>query len=219
MDISNYRGIIFDLDGTLLDTLEDLCNSTNRVLERHGFASHPLDAYKYFVGDGMRMLTERALPAAQRTPEIIESVFREIHAEYDRHWGDITRPYAGIMELLEELQRRGLVMSVLSNKPDEFTATMVRKYFPDIPFKCVYGASDSIPRKPDPAGALRIATESGLTPDNILYLGDTLVDMKTAVAAGMFPIGALWGFREESELRAGGAKLLLKHPGAMIPCD
>lgn len=216
MNISRYRGIIFDLDGTLLDTLADIGNSTNRVLGRRGFEAHPLDAYRYFVGDGMRMLTERALPAERRTPELIEAVFREVHAEYDLHWADITRPYDGVPELLGELCRCGIAMSVLSNKPDEFTSAMVKRYFPGIPFTCVYGAGVGIPRKPDPAGALRIAAESAMTPESFLYLGDTLVDMQTAVAAGMFPIGALWGFREEKELREGGAKLLLAHPAEML---
>lgn len=216
MNIFRYRGIVFDLDGTLLDTLADLCNSTNRVLERRGFPAHPLDAYRYFVGNGMRMLAERVLPAERRTPELIEEVYREVHAEYDRHWADATRPYNGIPELLDELRQRGIMMSVLSNKPDEFTTTMVRRYFPGIPFKRVYGAGVNTPRKPDPAGALRIAAESGMAPEDFMYLGDTLVDMQTAVAAGMFPIGALWGFREENELREGGAKLLLAHPGDLL---
>ncbi|HOT29013.1 MAG TPA: HAD family hydrolase [Candidatus Ozemobacteraceae bacterium] len=216
MDITPYCGIVFDLDGTLLDTLADIADSTNRVLRRHGFAPHPLDAYRYFVGDGMRMLAERALPADRRTPELIDEVFRAVHAEYDRHWADITRPYDGVPELLDGLRERGIEMSVLSNKPEEFTVMMVRHYFPGVPFKRVYGAGAGIPRKPDPAGALRIAAESGLDPSLFMYLGDTMVDMKTAVAAGMFPIGALWGFREEAELREGGAKLLVAHPGDIL---
>lgn len=212
MNISNFSGIIFDLDGTLLDTLEDLADSTNRVLARHGFAPHPVDAYRYFVGDGMRMLVERTLPQEQRLAGVIDIVFGEVHAEYGKSWAEATRPYDGIPELLEQLRQRGLVMSVLSNKPDEFTGVMVRKFFPDVPFKCVYGVSDRVVKKPDPAGALRIAAETGIKPQQTLYLGDTLVDMKTAVAAGMFPLGALWGFRDEAELRAGGAELLLQHP-------
>ncbi|MBP7634154.1 HAD family hydrolase [Candidatus Ozemobacteraceae bacterium] len=216
MDITPFRGIIFDLDGTLLDTLADIADSTNRVLLRQGFATHPLDAYRYFVGDGMRMLAERALPADRRVPETVDEVFREVHAEYDRHWADVTRPYDGIQGLLDGLLARGVEMSVLSNKPDEFTVMMVEHYFPGVPFRRVYGAGAGIPRKPDPAGALRIAAESGLPPESFLYLGDTMVDMKTAVAAGMFPIGALWGFREEAELREGGAKLLVARPGDIL---
>ena len=212
MDTSNYQGIIFDLDGTLLDTLTDLADATNRVLTCHGFATHPVDAYRYFVGDGMRMLVERALPPEQRVAEVVDQVFSELHADYGENWAVATRPYAGVVELLAGLQQRGIVMSVLSNKPDEFTGVMVRTYFPDIPFKCIYGLSDRVAKKPDPSGALRIAAETGIKPAQTLYLGDTLVDMKTAVSAGMFPIGALWGFRDEPELRAGGAELLLQHP-------
>ncbi|GAB1354194.1 MAG TPA: HAD family hydrolase [Candidatus Rifleibacterium sp.] len=212
MDTSNYQGIIFDLDGTLLDTLTDLADATNRVLTCHGFATHPVGAYRYFVGDGMRMLVERALPPEQRVAEVVDQVFSELHADYGENWAVATRPYAGVVELLAGLQQRGIVMSVLSNKPDEFTGVMVRTYFPDIPFKCIYGLSDRVAKKPDPSGALRIAAETGIKPAQTLYLGDTLVDMKTAVSAGMFPIGALWGFRDEPELRAGGAELLLQHP-------
>jgi phosphoglycolate phosphatase len=212
MNIANYHGIIFDLDGTLLDTLTDLADSTNRVLARHAFATHPVDAYRYFVGDGMRMLAERVLPPEKRCAEVIDSFFAELHADYKENWAVATKPYAGVVELLAGLQQRGIAMSVLSNKPDEFTGIMVRKYFPDTPFRCVYGVSDRFAKKPDPAGALTIAAETGIKPGQMLYLGDTLVDMKTAVSAGMFPIGALWGFRDESELHAGGAKLLLQHP-------
>jgi len=212
MDTSNYQGIIFDLDGTLLDTLTDLADATNRVLTCHGFATHPVGAYRYFVGDGMRMLVERALPPEQRVAEVVDQVFSELHADYGENWAVATRPYAGVVELLAGLQQRGIVMSVLSNKPDEFTGVMVRTYFPDIPFKCIYGLSDRVAKKPDPSGALRIAAETGIKPAQTLYLCDTLVDMKTAVSAGMFPIGALWGFRDEPELRAGGAELLLQHP-------
>jgi len=215
MDISRYRGIIFDLDGTLLNTLADLAMSMNRVLGRHGFEQHPVQAYRYFVGNGMRMLVERTLPTDRRAPELIDACYREMHAEYDRHWADETVPYDGMPELLETLNRRGFQLSVLSNKPHEFTGIMVRRYFPDTPFRCIYGAGGALPRKPDPAGALLIATETGIPAEKFLYLGDTGVDMKTAVAAGMFPIGALWGFRDESELREGGAKLVLNHPAEL----
>ncbi len=215
MDISPYHGIIFDLDGTLLDTLSDLAASMNRVLGRHGFEQHPVRAYRYFVGNGMRMLVERTLPADSRTPEVIEACFREMHDEYDSHWADETVPYDGIRELLETLIRRGFQLSVLSNKPHEFTELMVSRYFPDICFQRIYGAGGGLPRKPDPAGALRIADETGISAEQYLYLGDTGVDMQTAVAAGMFPIGALWGFRDEAELREGGARLLLAHPAGL----
>ena len=216
MNISNYHSIIFDLYETLLDTLTELADSTNRVLTRHGCATHPVDAYRYFVGDGMRMLVERALPAEKKQIEVIDEVFAELHADYGKNWAVATRPYTGVVELLAGLQQRGIVMSVLSNKPDEFTGIMVRTYFTDIPFKCIYGVSDRVAKKPNPAGALRIAKETGIKPEQTLYLGDTLVDMKTAVAAGMFPIGALWGFRDEPELLAGGAKLLLPHPMQLL---
>ncbi len=216
MDISKYKSIIFDLDGTLLDSLADLADSTNRALANHGFPTHPVDAYRYFVGNGMRVLAERALPPEKRTAEIIDAVFSELHADYEKNWAVATKPYEGIEKLLAELQKRGLLMSVLSNKPHEFTTVIVKKFFPKVPFKCVYGVSEQVAKKPDPAGALRIAAETGIEPERTMYLGDTIVDMKTAVTAGMFPIGALWGFRDEAELREGGAKVLLQHPMQLV---
>ncbi len=216
MNATDFRGVIFDLDGTLLDTLTDLADAANRVLARHGWPTHARDAYRYFVGDGMRMLVERAIPADQRSAVTIDGVVREMHAEYGAHWAEATRPYAGVREMLDGLAGRGMQMAVLSNKPDEFTVTMVTYFFPNTSFLRVVGARPELPRKPDPTGALQIAAAMNLEPRRILYVGDTATDMKTAVAAGMLPIGVLWGFRDERELRESGARRVIGHPRELI---
>jgi phosphoglycolate phosphatase len=211
-----FRGVVFDLDGTLLDTLTDLADCLNRVLQRHGLPTHPRDAFRMFIGDGLRMLVQRAMPADSRDPVRIDSLAAQMNAEYADHWADQTRPYEGIAEMLRGLVAGGLYLAVLSNKPDEFTSPAVRQFFPDIPFAVVRGARPEVPRKPDPAGALQIAAGAGLAPAEFLYLGDSGTDMQTAVRAGMFPVGVLWGFRDADELNANGAAHLLDHPRRLL---
>lgn len=206
-----YKGVIFDLDGTLLDSLEDLANCTNEVLRRRGFPSHALEEYKYFVGDGMYNLLLRALPREQRQDDFIKKCVAEMKEEYGRHWADETCPYQNIPQLLSKLQEKGLKLAVLSNKPNEFAKIIVKKFFPG-QFVEVAGERPGIPKKPDPRGALAIAEKLQISPQELLYLGDTNTDMQTAVAAGMFPVGVLWGFREAEELLTSGAKVLIEKP-------
>lgn len=206
-----YKGVIFDLDGTLLDSLKDLANSTNEILRRHDFPGHPLEKYKYFVGDGMYNLLYRTLPCERRQEDFVKQCVTEMKEEYGKHWADKTRPYPGIPQLLQGLQEKGLKLAVLSNKPDEFAKVIVKKFFPD-QFAEVAGERSGIPKKPDPQGALAIAKALQISPQELLYLGDTNTDMQTAVAAGMFPVGVLWGFRGAEELLASGAKVLIEKP-------
>ena len=208
--------VIFDLDGTLLDTLADIADAMNAALEKMGFPAHDTAAYRYLTGDGARVMAERSHPAAARDPLTVESCIREFRSEYDRRWGTKTRPYPGIPELLSELSRRGLEFSVLSNKLEEFVRRAVRDFFPGFKFSPVLGAKPGLPPKPDPAGALDIARELGVAPARIVYLGDTGVDMLTAVRAGMFPVGALWGFRDEKELRENGARAVINSPRELL---
>lgn len=212
MSETGFQAVLFDLDGTLLDTLADIANSTNAALERLGFPLHPRDAYRYFLGEGMDWLVRRALPEENQDAETVKKCHDAIIAEYETRWAENTRPYPGIPELLAELDRRGLAKAVLSNKPDAFTKKTVAKLLPDFKFKIVRGAAPDMPIKPDPAGALRIADELGIPPERFIYLGDTNTDMQTAVAAGMFPAGALWGFRSAEELLANGSQVLLETP-------
>lgn len=206
------KGFLFDLDGTLLDTLGDLADSMNAVLAARGLPVHPLDQYRYFVGDGMRELARRVLPGKAPAEEIIDQLVEEMRLEYGARCYDSTAPYPGIMTMLEVVAATKKPMAVFSNKPHDFTTQMVKKYFPGIPFLMVLGVGGDVPRKPDPAGALKIARKTGINPEGFFYLGDTATDMRTAAAAGMFAAGAAWGFRDEDELRKNGAGIVLQSP-------
>ncbi len=211
-----YPGIIFDLDGTLLDTIEDLADSMNQVLTDLGFPTHTLGAYKYFVGEGVEALIRRALPGNQLHEELLDQCLGALREEYSRRWKNKTRPYDGIPELLDQLSGMGFRMAILSNKQDYFTRIMVASLLPRWRFDPVFGARPSVPKKPDPAGALEIAEALQIAPDCFIYLGDTGIDMKTACAAGMVPVGVLWGFRPADELRAQGARWLIEKPGDLV---
>jgi phosphoglycolate phosphatase len=207
-----YKAIIFDLDGTLLDTLEDLSGSVNRVMTRRGFPTHTLDEYRYFIGDGTAMLIARALPKEERNDKTIRACLKAFNEDYGRNWNVKTRPYKGITEMLDALTERGLKITVLSNKQHEFTKRCVADLLPKWTFDVVLGQRNAVKRKPDPAGALEVAERLRLSPAEILYLGDSAVDMRTAAAAGMFPVGVLWGFRPAEELQESGAKALIERP-------
>lgn len=210
------EAIVFDLDGTLLDTLDDLADSMNAVLHRLGFPTHGREAYKYFVGDGMDKLVERALPPTERTPVLISEALRAMKEEYGRRWNLKTRPYPGIPDLLDALSARGIPLAILSNKPHEATQMAVAELLPRWEFRLVLGARPSLPKKPDPQGARRIAETLGIPPERFFYLGDTGTDMQTALRAGMHPVGVLWGFRAAKELRENGASLLLDWPTHLL---
>lgn len=210
------RAILFDLDGTLLDTLDDLADAMNHVLAACGCPVHPVGAYRYFVGDGMRRLVERALPADRRDDETVHATMAAMRERYGRHWADKTRPYAGVAEMLDALAARGLLLAVFSNKPHEFTRLAVDLFLSRWSFTEVAGAKPDVPVKPDPTGALAVAETLHVAPADFLYLGDTGTDMRTAVAAGMFPVGALWGFRDRAELLEHGARRLVETPAQVL---
>ena len=212
-----FQAVLFDLDGTLLDTLADIANATNAALIQLGFPVHPQDSYRYFLGEGMDWLVRRALPEESHDAETLKKCHDAIIAEYETCWAENTRPYPGIADLLEELDQRCIAKAVLSNKPDAFTKKTVEKLLPDFKFEIVRGATPDTAIKPDPAGAIRIADELGISPRQFIYLGDTNTDMQTAVAAGMFAAGALWGFRTAEELSINGAQVLLDNPLDVLP--
>jgi len=207
-----YAAVVFDLDGTLLDTLEDLADSMNAVLAGRGMPTHPVEAYKTFVGDGMPNLVYRAAPASREDPALHAELLAAAKAEYGRRWANKTRPYDGVGELLDGLSARDCKTAVLSNKPQEFADLCVAKLLADWRFDAVQGVGDHTPPKPDPTGARRVCEALGVRPDQCLYLGDTNTDMRTAVGVGMYPVGAVWGFRTAEELRQTGAKTLAEHP-------
>ncbi len=213
---NRFDAIIFDLDGTLLDTLKDLVLSMNRALRQLGYPEHPVDIYRYFVGEGAAILAERALPPERRSPDEIERLKQIFLQDYGDHWQDHTGPYQGIPETLDQLRRISKAMGVLSNKPHDFTTMCVKNYFRPELFKAVWGENSQRPRKPDPKGALMMAELFGVEPAKTLYVGDTSIDMKTARSAGMYPLGVLWGFRDQEELLKSGAKTIASRPEEII---
>jgi len=212
-----YSAILFDLDGTLLDTLADLGNSMNAVLCSMVLPVHPLDSYKRFVGDGVVLLARRALPPDRQDDASVNACVAAMRREYGAHAFDRTRPYDGVPELLDECARRGLATAVVSNKPHDMTMLMVGRLLDRWQFNAVFGARDGVPRKPDPAAILEAAAATGMDPSRFVYLGDTGTDMRAAMAAGMYPVGALWGFRDEHELRENGARMCIGRPREILP--
>ena len=211
-----YKAILFDLDGTLLDTLADIGAAVNRVLAGKGFPTHELDAYRYFVGDGTAMLIKRALPEDKRNDDAIRACLTEFFKDYGRNWNVKTKPYEGIPEMLDALKDRGLKMAILSNKPHEYTKQCATELLSNWNFEIIIGQRDGAPPKPDPAGALEVATRLNIPPADFLYIGDSGVDMKTAVASGMFPVGVLWGFRSMGELKDNGSLALVDRPSEIL---
>jgi phosphoglycolate phosphatase len=209
---NKFKAVIFDLDGTLLNTLTDIADSMNRVLSRLGHPTHPTDAYKYFVGEGIVKLATRVLPEKDKNEQSITACVNAMHEEYGNHCQDQTKLYDGIEEMLTVLTKRGVKLAVLSNKPDELTRKTVSHYLGTWNFSVVAGAKPDLPPKPEPDGALRIARKMHLSPADFLYLGDSNIDMKTANGAGMYAIGALWGFRTKSELEMSGARAVIEKP-------
>jgi len=208
-----YRAVLFDLDGTLLDTLEDLADSMNAVLVSRDHPGHPVSSYRYFVGDGMEILARRALPAGIASDEAeVQACVTLMRDEYSARWKAKTHLYRGIAELLDALTERRVLLTILSNKPHAFVEEIAAYFFGKWHFASTQGARPEMPRKPDPAAALAISRSMGVGADAFLYLGDTNTDMQTARAAGMCPVGALWGFRSEAELREAGARFLAAQP-------
>lgn len=210
-------GLIFDLDGTLLNSLTDLATAGNLVLTRQGWPPHPAAAYKWFIGDGMTKLAERILPLKARRPEVIRQIAQELRQEYRRHCRECTRPYPGIPAMLAALQRQRLPLGVLSNKPEDLTLLLLDHFFPEINFQAIRGGREGEPLKPDPAGALAVAAALEVPPARIMLVGDGANDILTAKRAGMIPVGVLWGFRSEAELRAAGAHYLIAEPSDLMP--
>ncbi|MEW5736997.1 MAG: HAD family hydrolase [Thermodesulfobacteriota bacterium] len=210
-----FSAIIFDLDGTLLNTLSDLAESANRVIMARGFPGHPRAAYKKFVGDGAATLVRRILPAGS-PQELADACLADFLADYRQNWKKHTAPYDGIPDLLSFLKGRGVATAVLSNKPHPMTELNVAEFFGKDAFSFVLGEGAGFVKKPDPDGALHLARGFGLAPSRVAYLGDTATDMDTATTAGMYALGALWGFREAEELLAHGAKKLFAKPGDLV---
>lgn len=209
--------IFFDLDGTLADTIKDIANSVNRVIALYGFAPHSVDAYKLMVGDGFQTLIEKVIPAdAAQNSELVQEILARAVQEYAAHSLDATKPFDGALETLSLLSAHGIKLAVLSNKPQNLSSSIVGALFKDIPFVAVWGNLSDRPRKPNPAAALQICQLADVAPPNCAFVGDSSIDMKTAKAAGMTAVGALYGYRSKEELLDAGADFLIASPQDLI---
>ncbi|MCL2649622.1 MAG: HAD family hydrolase [Candidatus Azobacteroides sp.] len=215
--MKNYRGIIFDLDGTLINSLEDIADSMNYTLTSFGFPTHDYDAYRYFVGNGLTNLVKASVPqSALENPQLLQLCFETMMDKYQKCLIHKTRLYPGIKELLDILASKGLKLAVLSNKADKLTNRICDTLLKDWNFDIIIGSRDGFPRKPNPDSALFIAKKLNILPENIIYIGDTNIDMKTATAAGMYSVGVTWGFRTKEELLESGAQMIIDKPLDLI---
>lgn len=212
----NTELVIFDLDGTLLDTIGDLAAACNVVLERRGLPQHSYEEYCHFVGNGIMRLVERALPEELRTPELVAAVRADFVEYYTAHIDLLTRPYEGIAELVAELAQRGVKLAVASNKFQTGTEKLVARFFPRTAFAAVLGQRAGVALKPDPAVVEEILARTGVDRSRVLYVGDSGVDMETAVAAGVRSAGVTWGFRDRAELEAAGARHIVERPEELL---
>lgn len=196
------RLAIFDLDGTLLNTIADLANATNHALAEFGYPTHTTDEYRYFVGNGIDKLFERALPEGEKTQENILKIRNSFIPYYNIHNADQSRPYPGIEELLSTLQTKGMKLAVASNKYQEATTKLIRQYFPNIHFTAIFGQCKGIPTKPDPQVIEEIIRMAEVKKEDTIYTGDSCVDMQTGKNACVTTVGVSWGFRPRTELEA-----------------
>lgn len=207
------KGVIFDLDGTLTDTIASLKKSANLAIEKFGFGPYTEEDYKLFVGDGAKVLIERCLKAGgDENLEYFDRAYEEYKKVFETYCMYQVKPYDGIVELLKSLKERGIKIAVLSNKPHPRTVEVIHTIFGEHYFDYIQGQCEQLERKPSPEGVFHILKQLNLTPEEILYLGDTGTDMQTGKAAGAFTVGALWGFRSEKELVQNNADAIIKNP-------
>ena len=212
------KACIFDLDGTLLDTLADLALACNTIMARHGWPAHETEKYRLFVGNGFARLMERVVPASvlpTLAPEELNALVREAKDFYAAHLWEQTMPYEGIPDALQDLAARGIRLGLLSNKPDSETQLLARHFFPDR-FDAVAGSRPGVPLKPDPAALYAMLATLSVSPDETVYVGDSNVDMQTARNAGIFSVGVAWGFRGAEELPQAGAGRIISRPAELL---
>ena len=204
--------VIFDLDGTILNTIADLATATNQALQHFGYPTHSIEAYRFFVGNGINKLFERALPEPERTEANVLRIRSQFIPYYNVHNADLSTPYPGIPELLGTLQEKKIHVAVASNKYQSATEKLINHYFPSIHFDAVLGQREGIPIKPDPTIVNDILQATGFTPSEVLFVGDSGVDMQTALHAGVDGLGVSWGFRPKTELEAHHPKAIINNP-------
>lgn len=210
------KAVIFDLDGTLLNTYEDLANAVNFALEQNGLPTHMAEKYKIFAGNGTDMMITRALPLDKRNEEMLDKVRKLYFEYYNAHSGECTRPYDGIIDMLSELKSRGFKLAVVSNKIDFMTRAVVKEYFGDTMFDFVTGQCDGIIPKPDPSMVYKVMEQFGVTADECIFVGDSGVDAETGKNANMFTVGVLWGFRGKKELLECGASTVISKADELL---
>lgn len=211
-----FKAVVFDLDGTLIHSIEDLGDTVNQVLEEKGFPPHPIKAYYSFIGDGANMLVQRALPADKQDKDTLEDCVEIFRLYYQNNWKNKTKPYHGVDFLLDELSQKDVKLAILSNKPHAFTIQCVQGLLDKWSFSVIFGQRDSVPKKPNPAGAIEILNHLNLKAEECIYLGDSAVDMKTGSSANMFTVGALWGYSPIEELQNNGAQALVSEPQQIL---
>jgi phosphoglycolate phosphatase len=210
--MNNFQAVIFDLDGTLTDSLCDIADAMNRALARHGFPAHSYESYRYFVGAGLRNLVINSLPDGKKDEDTVNKCFNTLLNDYRENYLVKTKLYDGIADLLDVLSEKKIKMAVLSNKADEITQRITSVLLKPWKFEIIMGYMERFPRKPNPESALFIAEKLSVLPKNILYAGDTGIDMETAGRAGMFAVGITWGFRQRDELERCGAQKIIDKP-------
>lgn len=209
------KAVLFDLDGTLANSLSDLAASTNYAIGKFGFPPRDEESFKYFAGDGMPKMIERALPEGKNGTETVSKIMPVFLEYYDKHFCDNTKPYPGMTELVDTLISRGISVAVVTNKEQKMAEKVVKKLYGDR-FSLIIGKRPDIPAKPDPAAALIAMAELSVKPIECVFVGDSKMDVQTGVNSGAFPVGVLWGFRKAVELIAGGAKRIIESPKELL---
>ncbi len=209
------KAVLFDLDGTLADSLIDLADGVNRALEIKGYPTHPVEAFKYFVGDGIPKMIERALPESERTADKVNELKEIFLPYYAEHYADNTYAYDGCAELVNTLKQKGFIVAVVTNKDQAMADEVVTSLYGDV-FDLIFGKRDGIPAKPDPTAALMAMQQLGVAPQECVFMGDSGMDVATAVNSGAVPVGELWGFREREELLENGAEYIINEPKDLL---
>ena len=203
---------VFDLDGTVLNTLTSISYYANKALEKYSFPEIELQKYRYFVGDGAKMLVKRMVDYVGGTEIDFQNVYREYMETYTKNSTYLTVPYEGIEKLLKELKEVGIKSVILTNKPQQQAENVISEALKEGPFENIYGGKEAVPLKPDPTVLLNIIEEYKVNKDEVLFIGDTKTDLETAKNGGVKSIGVLWGFRDEAELREYNATYIVKVP-------
>lgn len=207
------KAVLFDLDGTLVDTLGDLAISVNHVLKKHGHPTHEKEKFKIFAGNGNEVMMSRALPEEYRKDrDYVLSLRQEFYDYYKNHCADVSQVYSGINELLKGLKEMDILVSIVTNKAQVMTDVLVPKLMDKTIFSAIIGQRDNVPTKPEPHMPFLAMTEMDVNPDECLFVGDSNTDIETALNSGNIPVGVLWGFRSEEELRGAGARYIVKTP-------